>query len=65
MKYTENGLEITLLELRELLEEAENNAKYHNMSPLLCVKNGANNRPKIFQSSSYAECNPKDLTYGV
>ncbi len=60
MKYTENGLKITLEELRSLLEEAENEATYHNMEKSLYIKGGA--EPKIIQYCCYADCNPKDYT---
>jgi len=63
MEYTENGLRITLEELRSLLETAENEAKYHNMEKALYIKDNGSGEPKIIQYCSYADCNPKDYTY--
>lgn len=61
MKYTEYGLKITLEELRELLEYAENQAKRHNMESCIYIKGGE--KPKITQYCSYADCNPINHTY--
>ena len=47
MKYTEYGLKITLEELRQLLERAENEAQFHNMENCLYIKGG--DRPEIRQ----------------
>ena len=55
MKYTEYGLKITLEELRQLLERAENEAQFHNMENCLYIKGG--DRPEIKQYCCYAECN--------
>ena len=55
MKYTEYGLKITLEELRQLLERAENEAQFHNMENCLYIKGG--DRPEIRQYCCYAECN--------
>lgn len=63
MKYTERGLQITLDELRRILEYAENRAKYDSMEPCVYVKPG--DRPRIIQYCYYAECNPIDHTYGA
>ena len=61
MKYTEYGLQITIEELEKLLENAKNEAKYHNMQHSLFIKGGE--KPKIIQYCCYAECNPTDHTY--
>lgn len=61
MKYTEYGLKITLVELRMLLEYAENRNKYGNMESRIYIEGGE--KPKIIQYSNYAECNPIDHTY--
>lgn len=63
MKYTERGLQITLDELRHILDYAENRAKYDSMEPCVYVKPG--DRPRIIQYCYYAECNPIDHTYGA
>lgn len=54
MKYTEYGLQISLDELRHLLEYAENRAQYDNMERCIYVKGG--DKPQITQYCSYAEC---------
>ena len=61
MKYTEYGLKITLEELRQLLERAENEAQFHNMENCLYIKGG--DRPEIRQYCCYAECNAIYHTY--
>ena len=38
MQYTENGLCITLEELRHILEYAENRAKYNSMESCVYIK---------------------------
>ncbi len=60
MKYTEYGLQITLEELRRLLEYAENRAQYDNMESCVYIKGG--DRPTIKQYCCYAECSPIDHT---
>ena len=62
MKYTKHGLMITL-ELRTILERAENVAKYDNMENCVYIKGG--DRPKITQYCCYAECYPVDHTYNA
>lgn len=61
MKYTKNGLCISLEELRNLLDYAENRAKYGNMESCIYIKGGE--KPTITQYCCYAECNPVDHTY--
>ena len=61
MKYTEYGLKITLEELRQLVERAENGAQFHNMENCLYIKGG--DRPEIKQYCCYAECNAINHTY--
>lgn len=61
MKYTEYGLKITLEELRQLLERAENEAQFHNMENCLYIK--GSDRPEIKQYCCYAECNAINHTY--
>lgn len=61
MKYTELGLHITLEELRQLLEYAENRAEHGNMESGIYIKGGE--KPKITQYCCYAECLPIDHTY--
>ena len=61
MKYTEYGLKITLEELRQLLERAENEAQFHNMENCLYIKGG--DRLEIRQYCCYAECNAINHTY--
>ena len=63
MQYTENGLCITLEELRHILEYAENRAKYDSMESCVYIKGG--DRPKIMQYCCYAECNPINHTIGA
>jgi hypothetical protein len=60
MKYTENGLQIGLDELRKMLEYAENRAKYDSMENCIYIKGGE--KPTIKQYCCYAECNPIDHT---
>lgn len=60
MKYTEYGLQITLEELRRMLEYAENRAQYDNMESCVYIKGG--DRPRIIQYCGYAECFPIDHT---
>lgn len=61
MKYTEYGLRISLDELEKLVEEAKNQAKYHNMEGCVYIKGGE--KPRITQYCCYHECNPCDHTY--
>lgn len=52
------GLQISLDELEEILKQAKNQAKLHNMTETLYFKG-----QKITQYCSYAECNP--IEYGL
>ena len=61
MKYTEHGLQITLEELRCMLEYAENRAEYGNMESCIYINGG--NKPQVTQYCHYAECNPINHTY--
>lgn len=61
VKYTENGLKMSLEELRDLLEYAENRAKHDNMESCIYIRGGE--KPKITQYCCYAECSPIDHTY--
>ena len=61
MKYTERGLQITLDELRRIVEYAENRVKYDNMEPCIYIRPGT--RPRIIQYCYYTECSPIDHTY--
>lgn len=63
MRYTENGLKITLEELRRLLERAENEAQYNNMENCIYIKGGE--KPEIKQYCCYAECNAINYTYNA
>lgn len=63
MKYTEYGLQISLDELRRMLEYAENRAKHGNMESCIYIKGG--DKPRIKQYCSYADCNPINHTYDV
>lgn len=63
MLYTEYGLKISIEELKQIVEKAENQYKYHNMEPCIYIKGGE--RPSIMQYSSYSECAPINHTYGV
>lgn len=63
MKYTEYGLQITLDELRTLLERAEAERDHDNMENCIYIKGG--DKPKITQYCCYAECNPIDYTYSA
>ena len=63
MKYTEDGLKITLDELERLLADAKNQAQYHDMENCIYIKGGE--KPKITQYCVYAECNPYNHTYGA
>lgn len=63
MKYTKHGLQIGLDELEELLEEAKNQAKYRSGEDCIYISGGK--RPEIKQYYCYAECYPKNYTYGV
>ncbi len=60
MVYTENGLCITLNELKRLVTRVENENKRGNMEPCIYVKGG--DRPRIIQYCYYAECFPIDFT---
>lgn len=60
MQYTENGLCITLEELRHILERAEKHAKNNNMEGRIYITGG--DRPQIKQYCCYAECNPINYT---
>ena len=44
MRYTENGLQINLEELRRMLEYAENRAQYGNMERCIYIKGGENRK---------------------
>lgn len=59
MKYTEYGLQVTLADLKALVERVENEAKYNSMETSIYIKGG--DKPKITQYCCYAECNP--ITY--
>nr|UVX80335.1 MAG: hypothetical protein [Bacteriophage sp.] len=61
MKYTEYGLQITLDEMRKMLERAENEAKHGNMESCIYIKGGE--KPTIKQYCCYTECNPINHTY--
>ena len=61
MKYTEYGLQITLEEMRKMLERAENEAKHGNMESCIYIKGGE--KPTIKQYCCYAECTPINHTY--
>ncbi|MCI9507948.1 MAG: hypothetical protein HFF62_15535 [Oscillospiraceae bacterium] len=61
MKYTERGLQITLDELRRIVEYADNRVKYDNMEPCIYIRPGT--RPRIIQYCYYTECSPIDHTY--
>lgn len=63
MRYTEHGLQITLDELRRILDHAENRAKYDSMESCLYIKPG--DRPRIIQYCYYTECSPIDHTCGA
>lgn len=63
MKYTDRSLQITLDELRRIVEYAENRVKYDNMEPCVYIRSG--DRPRIIQYCYYAECSPIDHTYLV
>lgn len=61
MKYTENGLKISLEELRHIVEYAENRSQYENMEPYVYITPG--DRPEIKQYCCYADGNPINHTY--
>lgn len=61
MRYTDHGLHISLEELRQLLEYAENRAEYGNMESSIYIKGGE--KPKITQYGCYTDCSPIDHTY--
>lgn len=63
MRYTENGLQISLADLRTMLECAENRAQFGNMESCIYIKGGE--QPKITQYCIYAECNAIDHTYSA
>lgn len=63
MKYTEYGLQITLEEMRKMLERAENEVKHGNMESCIYIKGGE--KPTIKQYCCYAECNPINHTYSA
>ena len=63
MKYTEIGLCITLDELRNILEYAENRAEYGSMERCIYITGGE--KPQIKQYCCYAECNPIIHTSGA
>ena len=66
MKYTEDGLLITLEELRKLLKKAENNAKYHDMGSILHISaEGLYHEPVIKQYSFYSDRLFKNFTFDV
>lgn len=54
MKQTSKGLKITISELRELLEKAQNEAMYQNGASFLYFR-----EDEIEQPCVYAECNSK------
>lgn len=60
MTYTENGLCISLDELKALVERVENESKYHNMESCIYIKGGK--KPQIMQYCCYAECFPTNHT---
>lgn len=60
MRYTEHGLQISLDELRRIVEYAENRVKYDSMEPCVYISSG--DHPRIIQYCYYAECNPIDHT---
>lgn len=62
MVYTENGLCISLDELKELVNRIENECKYHNMEPCIYISGGGMNKPEIKQYCMYAECYPINYT---
>ncbi len=63
MTYTENGLCISLDELKQLVERVENENKYHNMEACIYIKGGK--YPEIKQYCCYAECFPTVHTSGA
>lgn len=63
MVYTKHGLRITFEELEKLLENARNEARFHNMEGCIYIKGGE--KPQITQYCSYHECNPTNHTYLV
>lgn len=63
MKYTEYGLQITLDELRNLLERVEREVKHGSMESCIYIKGGE--RPQITQYCGYAECTPINHTYSA
>ena len=63
MLYTKYGLKISIEELKQIVEKAENQYKYHNMESCVYIRGGE--RPSIMQYSSYSECAPINHTYGV
>ena len=54
MKPTNNGLKISITELRELLEKAEDEARYHNGESYLLIR-----EDEIEQPCVYRECNSR------
>ena len=63
MRYTEYGLQISLKELEELLNDAKNQAQYHCKESCIYIEGGE--RPQITQYSVYAECNSYNHTFCV
>ena len=63
MVYTENGLKLTIDDLRHLLERVENEADYNDKIPCIYITGG--DRPQIVQYGYYAECNQVCYTTGV
>ncbi len=63
MKYTEYGLQVTLTELKNLVERVEREAKYNSMETCIYIKGGE--QPQITQYCNYAECFPVNHTCGV
>ena len=63
MTYTKHGLRISLEELERMLENAKNDAQYHNMEGCIYIKGG--DKPQITQYCCYHECNPTNHTWNV
>ncbi len=63
MIYTEYGLKISIEELKQIVEKAENQYKYHNMESCVYIRGGE--KPQIVQYCNYSECSSINHTYGV
>ena len=61
MRYTQNGLQVSISELRQMLADAESEAKYNDKEACVYIKGGK--KPHIIQYSNYAECDPVDHTF--